>query len=297
MKAAVIGLGAMGAPMAKNLYQAGFLQTAWNRGPARAQRFQQETGMTTTESLPALAAQSRCIITSVSADEDLRQVIDKLFPHLNSGTVIIDTSTVAVNTVRELNAMLAEKDCFLLDAPVSGGVEGAHSGELVMMVGGEEAVLEKVRPLLAAISSKVTWMGPSGSGQATKAVNQIMAAGINQAVTESLAFAEAMSLPLDKVIDVIAGGAAGNWFLSKRGKSMTSGEFAPGFRLALHKKDLDLCREMAAAVSAHDMRLPILEMTCLHYERLMELGYADEDISTLYRLKQKLFSKDGQTRS
>lgn len=291
MKASVIGLGAMGAPMARNLHRAGLLQTVWNRSPERAQQFQQDTGITPAASLSALAAQSQCIITCVSADEDLCEVINTLLPHLHSGTIIIDTSTVAMTTVQELGTLLASRDCALLDAPVSGGVEGARNAEMVMMVGGEEAVLEKVRPLLMAISNQAIWMGPTGSGQATKAVNQIMAAGINQAVTESLAFAEAMSLPLDRVIDVIAGGAAGNWFLSKRGKSMTAGEFAPGFRLALHKKDLELCRKMVESVSGHDMRLPVLEMTCLHYERLIEQGYADEDISALYRLKQQLFSK------
>jgi 3-hydroxyisobutyrate dehydrogenase len=294
MKAAMVGLGAMGARMAQNLHRAGLLQTAWNRSPERAKRFQQETGITTADSLQAVAEQSRCIITSVSADSDLREVIHALQPHLKAGTIIIDTSTVAMDTIRELNAILSDKGCFLLDAPVSGGVEGASNGQLVMMIGGEEAVLEKVRPLLMAISTKQAWMGPTGSGQATKAVNQIMAAGINQAVTESLAFAEAMALPLDKVIDVIAGGAAGNWFLSKRGKSMTEGVFTPGFRLALHKKDLELCRTMAESVSAHDMRLPILEMTCLHYERLIEQGHADEDISALYRLKQQFFKTDDQ---
>jgi 3-hydroxyisobutyrate dehydrogenase len=294
MKAAMVGLGAMGARMAQNLHRAGLLQTAWNRSPERAKRFQQETGITTADSLQAVAEQSRCIITSVSADSDLREVIHALQPHLKAGTIIIDTSTVAMDTIRELNAILSDKGCFLLDAPVSGGVEGASNGQLVMMIGGEEAVLEKVRPLLMAISTKQAWMGPTGSGQATKAVNQLMAAGINQAVTESLAFAEAMALPLDKVIDVIAGGAAGNWFLSKRGKSMTEGVFTPGFRLALHKKDLELCRTMAESVSAHDMRLPILEMTCLHYERLIEQGHADEDISALYRLKQQFFKTDDQ---
>ena len=291
MKAAVIGLGAMGAPMARNLHRAGLLQTVWNRSPERAQQFQQDTGVPPAASLPELAAQSECIITCVSADEDLREVINTLLPHLHSGTIIIDTSTVAMTTVQELGTLLESRGCALLDAPVSGGVEGARNAELVMMVGGEEAVLEKVRPLLMAISNQAIWMGPTGSGQATKAVNQIMAAGINQAVTESLAFAEAMSLPLDKVIDVIAGGAAGNWFLSKRGKSMTAGEFTPGFRLALHKKDLELCRKMVESVSGHDMRLPVLEMTCLHYERLIKEGYADEDISALYRLKQQLFDK------
>jgi 3-hydroxyisobutyrate dehydrogenase len=242
--------------------------------------------------LQAVAEQSQCIIISVSADDDLREVIHALLPYLKTGTVIIDTSTVAIDTVHELGAVLAARGCFLLDAPVSGGVEGASNGELVMMIGGDEAVLEKVHPLLKAISRKQAWMGPTGSGQATKAVNQIMAAGINQAVSESLAFAEAMALPMDKVIEVLAGGAAANWFLSKRGKSMTEGEFSPGFRLALHKKDLELCRQMVDAVSAYDMRLPIVEMTCLHYERLIEQGYADEDISVLYRLKQQLFNQD-----
>jgi 3-hydroxyisobutyrate dehydrogenase len=294
MKAAIIGLGAMGAPMAQNLHKAGLLQTAWNRSPERARRFRQETGIPTAESLQAVAEQSQCIIISVSADDDLREVIHTLLPYLKTGTVIIDTSTVAMATVHELSAVLAAKGCFLLDAPVSGGVEGANNGELVMMIGGDEVVLEKVRPLLSAISRKQAWMGPTGSGQATKAVNQIMAAGINQAVSESLAFAEAMALPMDKVIEVLAGGAAGNWFLSKRGKSMTDGEFTPGFRLALHKKDLELCRQMVDAVSADDMSLPILEMTCLHYERLIEQGYADEDISALYRLKQQLFNQGGK---
>lgn len=292
MKASVIGLGAMGAAMAKNLHRAGLLQTAWNRSPARARCVEEETGITTAESLQAVAEQSLCIIISVSDDAALREIIRVFLPHLQTGTTIIDTSTVAVDTVRELSAILEEKGCTLLDAPVSGGVEGAKNGQLVMMVGGEESVLEKHRGLLKAISSKQVWMGPSGSGQATKAVNQIMAAGINQAVSESLAFAQAIDLPLDKVIDVIADGAAGNWFLNKRGRSMTAGNFAPGFRLALHKKDLELCRKLAESVSAYDMRLPIIEMTCLHYERLIEQGYGDEDISALYRTKCQLFNKD-----
>jgi len=294
MKAAVVGLGAMGAAMAQNLRKAGLLQTAWNRSPERARDFQQETGIATADSLQAVAEQSQCIIISVSADDDLREVVQTLLPHLKTGTIIIDTSTVGVDTVRDLSSLLTDKSCFLLDAPVSGGVEGASNGQLVMMIGGEEAVLEKVRPLLTAISSRQIWMGPTGSGQATKAVNQIMAAGINQAVTESLAFAEAMALPMDKVIEGIAGGAAGNWFLNKRGRSMTEGDFTPGFRLALQKKDLELCRNMAESVSAYDMRLPMIEMTCLHYDRLIEQGYADEDISALYRIKQQLFTKDEQ---
>jgi 3-hydroxyisobutyrate dehydrogenase len=130
-------------------------------------------------------------------------------------------------------------------------------------------------------------MGPVGAGQATKAVNQIMAAGINQAVTEALAFAEAMELPMDKVIDVVGGGAAANWFLSHRGPSMVAQRFAPGFKLSLHKKDLEICRRMLEAAGGR--RLPVVEMTLVHYQRLVEAGFGDEDISALYREKKSMF--------
>jgi 3-hydroxyisobutyrate dehydrogenase len=125
-------------------------------------------------------------------------------------------------------------------------------------------------------------IGPTGSGQATKAVNQIMAAGINQAVTEALAFGEAMGLNMDKVIEVVGSGAAANWFLSHRGRTMLAGSFAPGFKVALHHKDLLICRAMAAT---RGMSLPIVEMTLDNYQRLMEAGHGEEDISALYRLK------------
>jgi 3-hydroxyisobutyrate dehydrogenase len=128
-------------------------------------------------------------------------------------------------------------------------------------------------------------MGPTGAGQNTKAVNQIMAAGINQAVTEALAFGQAQGLPMDKVIDVIAGGAAGNWFLQHRGPTMTRGTFAPGFKLALHHKDLKICQIMARQIGASST---LIDMTLADYEQLMAAGFGDEDISALYRLKKKL---------
>ena len=119
-------------------------------------------------------------------------------------------------------------------------------------------------------------MGPIGAGQATKAVNQVVAAGINQAVSEGLAFARALELPLHKVIDIVGSGAAGNWFLSHRGPSMAKGAYAPGFRVALHHKDLAICKQMAAELGT---ALPLVEMTLFHYRRLMEAGFGDEDIS------------------
>jgi 3-hydroxyisobutyrate dehydrogenase len=278
--------------MALSLHKAGLLTAVWNRTRAKAESIQAETGVQIAESPADLASRCDVIITCVSADQDLVEVVHAMQQGLKPGVVIIDTSTVSVETEQSLSEELKSQQVELLDAPVSGGVEGARKGTLSIMVGGKEEVLEKVRPVLEAISARIVHMGPVGSGQATKAVNQIMAAGINQAVCEALAFGEAMGLDQDKVIEVVSGGAAGNWFLQHRGPTMTKGVFDPGFKLALHHKDLELCRSMAESVSEGDKRLPIIEMTLIHYRRLMEAGFADEDISALYRLKKELFAKE-----
>ena len=152
-----------------------------------------------------------------------------------------------------------------------------------MMVGGTSDILERARPVLATMTARITHMGEVGAGQATKAVNQIMCAGINQAVTEALAFAQAQGLPMAKVIDVTSAGAAGNWFLDKRGLTMTNGTFAPGFKLALHHKDLLICQAMAAKFG---LELPVSAMTIADYAKLIAQGYGDEDISALFRLKR-----------
>jgi len=213
-------------------------------------------------------------------------VVHALLPGLHAGSVVLDTSTVSRDTAREAAAVLQAAGADFLDAPVSGGIEGARQGTLAMMIGGDAAVIEHISPALDAFTARVAHMGPVGAGQATKAINQVMAAGINQAVTEALAFAEALELPLDRVIDVVGSGAAGNWFLQHRGASMTQGRFDPGFRVALHHKDLAICKQMA---EQFDTALPVVEMTLIHYRRLMEAGHADEDISALFREKQKLF--------
>ena len=290
LKIGFIGLGAMGLPMASNLAHAGMLHAVWNRTTSKAEALAAQTGVAVAASPAELASRCNCIFTCVSADADLLEVITAMQPGLQAGTIIVDTSTVRAQTVVELNQQLAGYGVHLLDAPVSGGVEGACRGDLVFMVGGDSQAMEQVRPALEVMGKQVTWMGHPGSGQATKAVNQIMAAGINQAVTEALAFAEAMQLPLEKVVEVIGGGAAGNWFLQQRGPSMARGEYAPGFRVALHMKDLDICRDMAETLAEHDMRLPVIEMTRVHYARLIEQGFGDEDISALFRLKRALFA-------
>jgi len=289
-KVGVIGLGAMGVPMARNLARAGLLVGVWNRTAAKAAALAAELGVRQAQSPDDLARHCEVILTCVSADGDLLAVVDRLVPGVDSETLLIDTSTVQPATAVEVAQRLAEAGCGFLDAPVSGGVEGARQGTLAVMVGGDAHTLERARPVLEAIGTRITHMGPVGSGQATKAVNQIMAAGINQAVTEALAFAEAEGLPLDKVIEVVGAGAAGNWFLERRGPTLVRGDFPPGFRLALHHKDLTICQAIAAR---HGVSLPVVEMTLIHYRRLMEAGFGDEDISALFREKRRLFGANG----
>ncbi len=289
MNTTVIGLGAMGAGMAGNLYRAGHLSHAWNRTQARAQAAAERHGFALADSLEAAAAQSDLVITSVSADADLFEVVARLAKVMPAGSVVLDTSTVSIETAREVADRLAAHGIHFLDAPVSGGKEGAEKATMVMMVGGDAAVLEQVTPVLQSISRKIVHMGPVGSGQATKAVNQIMCAGINQAVSEALAFGQHQGLDMHKAVDVVSSGAAGNWFVQHRGMSMTEGQFAPGFRVALHHKDLKICQAMLAA---DHVQLPMVEMTLVHYERLMADGHGDEDISALYRLKRPLFGED-----
>lgn len=288
MKTGFIGLGAMGVGMAANLEKAGHLVSVWNRTHERAVTFAGEHGVAAADEPATVAAECDLVVTCVSRDEDVLAVIDQLLAGLSEGKVVADCSTVSVDTAKEAARRLAEVGAHFLDAPVSGGVEGARSGQLVMMVGGEESVLESVRPVLETMAKSVTYMGPVGSGQATKAVNQIMVAGINQAVTDALAFGQASGLDMDKVISVVGNGAAGNWFVNHRGPTMVRGLFEPGFKMALHHKDLAICKAMAEKMG---VSLPVVEMTLHQYERLMDAGHGDDDISGLYRTKRDMFAK------
>ncbi len=279
MKVGMIGLGAMGLGMARNLAKAGFLTAVHNRTTAKTLEFK-----VATYDLPeALAAEVDIVLICVSADQDVIGLVEAIAKTIKPGSIVVDLSTVSSDTAQKAAAILLKKEVIFLDAPVSGGVEGAKNGTLAMMVGGNIKALEKARPALEVIAKRIIHIGDTGSGQATKAANQIMCAGINQAVTEALAFAQSQGLEIDKVIDVISGGAAGNWFLEHRGYTMTQDIFAPGFKLALHHKDLKICQKMAAQ---SDIAIPLSDMTVINYEQLMNDGYGDEDISALYRLKK-----------
>jgi 3-hydroxyisobutyrate dehydrogenase len=285
MKAGMIGLGAMGIGMAKNIAKAGYLTGVYNRTTAKAQNLAEELDAIAFDQPEELAAIVDVVLICVSADQDVLAMVEMIALTIKPGSIVVDMSTVSSDTAKQAAAMLAEKQAAFLDAPVSGGVEGAKNGTLAMMVGGDAEVLEQARPILEAMTGRIMHMGPTGSGQAAKAVNQIMAAGINQAVTEALAFAQAQDLPMDKIIEVISGGAAGNWFLQHRGPTMTRGTFAPGFKLALHHKDLLICQSMARQTGASTT---LIDMTIADYERLMAENYGDEDISALYRLKAEI---------
>jgi len=288
MKSGVIGLGAMGASMAKNLAKENHLETVYNRTLSTAESIAKECGCPLSNTPAELAKQCELIILCVSRDADVLEMVNAIKDEINANTIVVDTSTVSSETAKQAAAILKESDAHFLDCPVSGGTEGAKKGTLAMMVGGDEKILEKARSTLNAIAGNIVYIGATGSGQATKAVNQIMAAGINQAVTEALAFGKAMDLPMDKVVDIVSTGAAGNWFLDHRGKTMLNGSYKPGFKLGLHHKDLTICQSMTKLIS--DNALPTIEMTLVHYQRLMDEGYGDEDISALFRLKDKLLS-------
>jgi 3-hydroxyisobutyrate dehydrogenase len=174
-----------------------------------------------------------------------------------------------------------------LDAPVSGGVEGAQKGTLAIMTGGEPAAFERARPVLQSLGKTIEHFGPAGSGQATKATNQIMVAGIIRAVAEAMAFAGAHGLPLDKVLHTLGAGAGSSWYFVNRAPNMVRGAYPAGFRVKLHAKDLGICRDMAARFGVH---LPVVDAMLAEYAELMKLGYGDEDISATHRLKQALFA-------
>jgi 3-hydroxyisobutyrate dehydrogenase len=287
MKSSFIGLGAMGAPMARHLAARGLLAAVWNRTRERATELAAELGVDAPEALADVAAQSDLVFVCVAADADVRSVVAALKPGLRAGSIVVDTSTVSMQTAIDLAADLKTIGVDFLDAPLTGGVEGARNGRLSVMVGGDEAVLERARPAFEAFSLRVTRMGGVGTGQATKAVNQVMIGGIAEAVCEALAFGEALALPRAELLAVLTAGAANSWFLEKRGQSMLEGRFDSGFKLGLLHKDLGIVQAMAAALGT---RLPTVDAAHADYSTLMAEGRADDEISSLVRIKRRLFS-------
>jgi 3-hydroxyisobutyrate dehydrogenase len=292
MQTGFVGLGAMGAHMARSLHRAGLLTGVWNRTPDKAASLAQELHCHSFSSLTELAGNCEAVVICVSADEDLRQVVTALEPGLNPNMIVMDCSTVAAGTARDMHAQLDGLGVGFLDCPVSGGVEGARTASLAIMVGGDQSVYARALPILQAMGKNVAYLGASGAGQAAKATNQIMCAGIIQAVGEAMAFAHAEGLPLDQLIELLGKGAGSSWYFVNRAPFMAHNNYPAGFRVRLHAKDLRICRDMAAQ---HGAQLPVVESTLEQYAELVDQGFGDEDISAIYRLKSALFPADSKT--
>ncbi|HTY51092.1 MAG TPA: NAD(P)-dependent oxidoreductase [Steroidobacteraceae bacterium] len=286
LRCGFLGLGAMGAHMARNLHRAGLLTGLWNRTTSKSQALAAELSCLAAPDPAALARECDVLVLCVSADRDVLQVVEALGPGLRAGQLIIDCSTVGSETAQRAAAAVKPRGLDFLDCPVSGGTEGARDGTLAIMCGGESAAFERAAPVLAAMGRTVTLFGPSGAGQAAKATNQIMCAGIIQAVAEAMAFAKAHGLPLQSLVETLGKGAGSSWYFVHRAPNMIRGAFPPGFRVRLHQKDLAICRDMAARFG---VELPVVERMLAEYAELIRRGHGDEDISADFRLKDELF--------
>lgn len=278
-----IGLGAMGRPMAGHLAARGLLAVVGNRSIDKAETLASELGVRAAQCAKDFA-DCDVVALCVTADADVLANVDALAAVMQPGSVVIDHSTVSSATAQTAAARLAAKGIGFLDAPVSGGVEGAINGKLSIMVGGSAADLDKAQTALQAYGLRITHMGEVGAGQATKAVNQVLVAGIAHAVSEGLALGEKLGLDPERLLPTLGAGAAGSWFLEKRGPTMLRDEFKVGFKLALLHKDLKIVDAMAQAAGT---RRDIIQKSLTDYAQLMAEGYGDDDISALIRLKRR----------
>jgi 3-hydroxyisobutyrate dehydrogenase len=283
MKTGFIGLGAMGAPMARHVHARGLLNVVGTRTQEKADALAGELGVRAARSAQNFA-DCDIVALCVPLDADVLENVAGLADVLRPGTVVIDHSTVSVDTARRAAAMCAEHGIGFIDAPVSGGVEGARNGRLSVMAGGDADVLEKARPVLECYAARIAHMGGTGAGQATKAVNQVLVAGINEAVCEGLALGEKLGLDAERLLPTLMAGAAGNWFLDKRGATMLRDEFAPGFKNAHMLKDLRIVQGMAQQAG---IRTAVIDQALSDYSELVtERGLGEADTSALITLKR-----------
>jgi 3-hydroxyisobutyrate dehydrogenase len=286
MRVAVIGLGTMGAPMARHLLAAGHDVTVHNRTRSREEPLE-ALGAKRAATPAAAAAGAEAALTCVSDTPDLEQIVmspDGVAAGLGAGGVVVDCSTVSPTAVTEMAAKLRERGIGLVDAPVSGGSEGAERGTLTIFCGGTDADVASARPVLEAFSSRITHLGPSGSGQVAKAVNQVMIAGTYASVGEGIALAEAAGLRLPELVEALSAGAAASWVLQNRAGNMISDSYPLGFKVALHRKDLGIALDEAGRAG---VPMEVAELVVAQEDRLMAGGHGDEDVSALARLPKR----------
>ncbi len=283
MNIAFIGLGTMGAPMARNLLKAGFRLTVHNRTRQKEEALA-ELGALRAESPQAAADGADIIMTNVSDTPDVERVVlgEAGAVHgMKAGGVLIDLSTISPAATRRIAEKLAERGLEMLDAPVSGGSEGAQKGTLSIMVGGKPEVFERVEPVLEVLGKTVTHVGPVGSGQVAKAVNQVIIAGVYAAVAEGMALGLASSgIDLSAARRALSGGAAGSWVLENRAQNMVDNRYPLGFRTRLHLKDLNIALETARELG---VPIPLAAYVAQLETGLVKRGFGDEDVSNIAR--------------
>lgn len=280
-KAAFIGLGVMGYPMAGYLAKAGHDVTVYNRTAQKAERWAEQYGGAFADTPAAAADGADFVFSCVGNDDDLRSVTtgaDGAFQSLKQGAIFIDNTTASAEVARELYAAAAEKGAGFIDAPVSGGQAGAENGVLTVMCGGDADTFEKAKPVIECYARMVGLMGPVGAGQLTKMVNQICIAGLVQGLAEGIHFAQNAGLDVEAVIDVISKGAAGSWQMENRHKTMNNGEYNHGFAVDWMRKDLAICLSEA---ERNGSSLPGTALIDQYYGDVQRMGGSRWDTSSL----------------
>ena len=282
-----VGLGIMGRGMAMNLIRAGFELTVWNRTTSRTAPFA-DAGARVGKTPAEVAQHSDIIITCVSDTPDVQKVIlgdDGVIHGAQAGALVIDMSTISPQATKDIAAKLEEKGVHMLDAPISGGSEGAEKGTLSIMIGGDAAQVERAMPCLEAMGKAITHVGPRGAGQAVKLVNQILVVINMLGVSEALLFAEASGVDLEKALAAVTQGAAGSWMLSNRGPQVINRDWRPGFTIDLQQKDLRLVME-----AADEIGVPMLGTGMIYqfYRTLQEKGLGLEGNHALVKALENL---------
>jgi len=287
MRVGFIGLGIMGSGMAHNLLRDGHELTVWNRTASRMGPLV-DAGATPAVSPSEVAEFCDVVMICVSDTPDVEQVVlgdHGVLEGIRPGSLVVDHSTISPSATRELGAAVEAKGAFWLDAPVSGGSEGAARGTLSIMIGGDAAQVDRAMPYLKSIGQTITHVGAQGAGQLVKVVNQILVVGNQLAVSEALLVAEAGGLDLEKTLDAVKGGAAGSWMLSNRGPQMIVRDWRPGFTIDLQQKDLRLVLE-----AADDLGVPVPGTSLIFqlYRSLQTRGLGSEGNHALVKALEEM---------
>ncbi len=280
-KVAFLGLGVMGYPMARHLKAKGHEVTVYNRTAAKAEKWVAENGGRLGRTPKEAANGQEIVFACVGNDDDLREIVtgkDGAFDGMSRGAAFVDHTTASAVVARELHEKAKDKGLGFIDAPVSGGQAGAENGVLTVMCGGEPDVYGKVEPAIMSFARACRLLGPVGSGQLTKMINQICIAGLVQGLAEGIHFGKKAGLDIEAVLEVISKGAAGSWQMENRGKTMNQGKFDFGFAVDWMRKDLGICLAEARKNGAH---LPVTALVDQFYSEVQKLGGKRWDTSSL----------------